>query len=701
MIEETIKGSFKKRLFLNEQQGYGAFVISDQFGAETTIVGPYCYDVRYAPLNIRGYWEMHDRGREFHATNVAFDLESSRIEVMASFFQELVKGLPIEKAKKFASEISELENSSDAAARKLWRIFSKMKDFLNLFLFLYNYGGYLEEAKRVYKKYPDDAIEQLQKDPFRVFNEAKIRFKVADLISLDSGIGRESESRLQAILTCCLRNEENSGNVYIDLNTVFDDAKKYGGDISSSAILAALMVHPYVKEDDTYSQVFYMNDLLKDEKQAAREFVRLMYSRKNLKLHPELITEIEKEIGHPFGDQQKQAFNLMNSTGIKLLTGDPGTGKTTTLNGLLRYLEKVYEKDYGKAPKIALCAPSGRAAQRMKESTGRNALTVHKLLNYQPFGDSYRCKDASDPIDADVIVVDETSMLGLSIFGKLEGAIRSGSLLLLVGDTNQLQSVDPGSVLHDIIKSGYVDSCHLTEIFRQAKESCINIDAKMIINGDSRLRQGPDFQLIHTSPEDTPRMVNNMVNILIREAGDRNKVQVLAPVKKGSCGVRQGNTLLQPIFNPSKEKGVWYGSRNYKPGDRVIMLSNNYEMGYYNGDVGYIKEISNGCAIVQIGPVTIDLTSDQFGDMALAYECTVHKSQGSEYEYLIVVLQQEAKGMMNRNLLYTAVTRAKKKIVVIYEGATLQKAIEEKTMTERNSHLVERIKDGFAKLTEN
>jgi len=688
-MEEVINGVFIKRLFLDEHEGTGAFLFETK-GELVSAYGPYCFSVRYVPLDLRGEWTVTDRGRQFRFTEAGFAFETQDIKYRALFYKELNKKLSDRKAAKLARiDPEKLGKKRNADAKKCAVAIERAKYFTELLNFLYAKGGDLGQARRVFNRYGGDSLEALKKRPFEVFDTSKITFKVADTLSKEAGIDPLAEDRVKAVLTCCMRSRKGSGDVYMKLDDLYEAAQKYG-QIPKTLVLDCLQEHPDAARDPDHEETWYLSTLLSDERQAAKEFARLMYSRRKIPMHPELISRIEEEIGHPFGKQQKEAFQLMNSTGVKLLTGDPGTGKTTTLNGLLRYLELVYEKEFGQEAKIALCAPSGRAAQRMSESTGREALTVHKLLNYQPFEEEVRCKDASDPIDADIVVVDETSMLGLSIFEKLEAAIKSGSMLLLIGDTNQLQSVDPGCVLHDIIQCGYVDSCHLTEVFRQAKESCININAKKVMRGDKCLVQGDDFRIVHTRPEDTPSVLEQEVKALIQEAGDRDKVQVLSPVKKGSCGVRRGNTILQKIFNPGKG-GMWYGAANYRKGDRVIMLSNNYELGYYNGSVGYIEEVSDSSVSIRIGGSLIEIGPDHYEDMNLAYECTIHKSQGSEYDYLIIVMQNEAAGMMTQNLLYTGITRGKKKVVLIYEGNTVQRAIQSKNKNFRRSHLSERI----------
>ena len=243
--------------------------------------------------------------------------------------------------------------------------------------------------------------------------------------------------------------------------------------------------------------------------------------------------------------------------------------------------------------------------------------------------------------------------------------------------------------LTELYQCGLVDRCHLSEVFRQAEESLINRNAKKIISGETNLDVGNDFKIQKCSPENIQKALKNNVCDLLRHY-DASRIQVLSPVRKGSCGVKDGNTTIQNIFNPGKG-GIWFGYRNYKLKDRVMMMSNNYALSYFNGDVGCITEIRDNYMEIQIGEEKIKLPTEKYGDMDLAYDSTVHKSQGSEYDYLIIVLQQEAMGMLDQNLLYTAVTRGKKEVRILYENDTLQKAITTGRTVKRNSHLVQRI----------
>lgn len=713
-----IKGIYKKNLFFNPETGLAAFLLKPDIDCSgytenhgwIKVVGKFCLQQKGLPLEMEGEWHTSDYGPEFHIMNVKETCGT--ICEMEDFIKDL--GFPISprnirKILGFANgDLFQLAMASGSdkqlisatgaevvtAAGVLTKI-RALKIELDLFKFLIQYNGTYEHVVKALKKYPDDALEILKTNPYEMIQNAGLPFKLIDQIALKNGVEPLSEERVKAIISWCVHRDSNSGNVYMNFDQLCRLVGRMFQDIPKPAIISALKDHPFIKKDPDYPDDFYESYLLRDEVKAAKEFVRLMRSRIALPYHPEYIDRIEQERGFAFGNQQRQAFQLLTSTGFKMLTGDPGTGKTTTVNGLLKYLEMLWVDLYGHKPVFALCAPSGRAAQRMKETTGRNALTIHKLIEYQPFGENEYYKDENDPIEADVIVIDETSMLGLSTFTKLIAAIKSGSLVFMVGDTNQLPSVEPGSVLQDIINTCCVDRCHLSEVFRQAEESLINRNAKKVIHGDPELLQGPDFKITKCNREETPAVLRQCVMEMMAKY-DKNSIQVLSPVKKGTCGVKEGNNIIQNIFNPGKG-GVWYGFRNYKPGDRVIMMSNNYATGYYNGDINYIDKIGDSCMEIRTADEILSLTREQWGDMDLAYSITVHKSQGSEYDHLIIVLQEDAAGMLDRNLLYTAITRGKKEVRIIYEGDALERSIRTASKTSRNSHLVQRIQGEIIK----
>lgn len=716
-----IQGIYIKELFFDAEPGRALFLLKPsvdmpEYSSANGLVravGKFCLHQKYMPLYMVGDWKKDEYGFKFEFSNI---YESSAPIDETEKFLELLCGKQISHRelkkliKVVGNDVFSLLSIQDVelkiqkktgidllAVSGLTNKLRYLKNKMDLFVLIDSNGGTYAHCKKILAKFPDNALEIIHKDAYEILQKVNIPFQVIDRIALKAGADSCCLSRIRAILLWAIRKETNAGSTYVTLETLEKIVKNVYGNIPMSAITAALTDHPMVIKDNT-ADVYYEKKLFYDELHAAKEFARLYLSRKEIPWHPELIEELEKDNGYKLGEQQRKSFGLLRNTGIKLLTGDPGTGKTTTVNVLLQYLDRVAKMN-GVKLKIALCAPAGRAAQRMKETTSRNALTIHKLLEFQPYGDNEIYRDENDPIDADVIVVDETSMLGLSLFSKLLGAVKSGSLLLFVGDVNQLPSVEPGNVLQDMIKCGYVDFCHLSEVFRQSEESLIVKNAKEIVNGNGRLLEGDDFEIIKTG-EDIEKDVLECVNQLLEECDNKNDIQILCPVRKGMGGVKKLNNLSQNLFNPGKG-GIWYGYRNYRPHDRVILLSNNYSMNYFNGDVGYITDIVDENVHVQVGENCIELSQELLSDMDLSYVITVHKSQGSEYPYVVLVLPKEAHGILDQNLLYTAVTRAKKKIKILYEDDMLNVALKTKRRENRKTLLAVKIRQQIRQMEKN
>ena len=358
--------------------------------------------------------------------------------------------------------------------------------------------------------------------------------------------------------------------------------------------------------------IVYNRKIYDAENNAVENIIRLTSNREKIPFDARLIRKSEKACGMSYGKQQREAFpKILESKGIKILTGGPGTGKTTTIKGIILAYQEMHPKDV-----VKLCAPTGRAAQRMAESTEMPACTVHRLLNYTPYGEDANFKDASNPIDADLIVVDEVSMLDISLFSMLIDAIKTGATLVLVGDIHQLESVGPGAVLHDLldINDKFIPKCMLTDVFRQKGGSPIIDNSKRINEGRTSLVTGKDFQIIQTKTETESMEKVKGIMKKYYDPKDPFKIQILCPSKEGISGVVNQNTILQECLNTSKDK-IFYGKGCYKVNDKIIMTKNNYEADYYNGDIGIIRSIDKNKQLhVEIREKEYVLTRDMMED---------------------------------------------------------------------------------------
>ena len=439
------------------------------------------------------------------------------------------------------------------------------------------------------------------------------------------------------------------------------------------------------------SEIFYNKKLYQAETRIAKNLIRLssMTDKKNQGWNPRLIEYAQTACQINYGEQQRRAFStVLSSKGLKVVIGGPGTGKTTTIKGIILAYKKIFPDN-----KVKLCAPTGRAAQRMAESTGMEATTVHRLLDYRPYGDSSIHKDANDPIMADLIVVDEMSMMNIELFDIFLSAIKTGTTIIFVGDTHQLEAVGAGSILKDLLEmpETITQKCELTDVFRQKGGSPIIENSMRINRGETTLETRDDFQILHKKYEEESR--DKVMEIMkgLYNPDDPFETQILCPSRKGEAGITNLNTLLQQEFNPGK-KGLQYGSTKFRVGDKIMMTNNNYDSTclFYNGDIGVIKEIHPNGMDVEIRGEILRIKRQMLNLVQLSYGMTIHKSQGSEFKNVVIVMPMEPKSMLVRNLLYTAVTRAKKRVIIINEGSALETSIKvDKSQSRRTTLLLQ------------
>lgn len=566
------------------------------------------------------------------------------------------------------------------------------------FEFILHYGGLYTSAVKLCKEYGSSAKKKLCEDPFGVGMKFGLTFEQCDLIARDMGGHAASEKRIAAAANAIMNRNTQNGNVYICQNALLQkmeallEKSVYPEPLPTSVLVNGILRNDNLfVEQDKQPRVF-QTSLRFAEINTALQIKRLMETSQSLGFKDSLVDKVQKSCNIQYAPQQREAFQCLNQTGIAVITGGPGTGKTTVINGIITAYELLHPDKT-----VRLCAPTGRAAQRMMESTGKVAVTLHRLLEYRPFGNNGEVthKTADDPIDADFIVVDESSMLDVDLANIFLSAVKSGTLVLFVGDINQLPSVGAGNVLHDFIQSNRIPVYRLTTIYRQAKESPIVANAFAINSGSDELIRNEEFLVgFAKSPEKVKLAVMELVRKLYNKA-DPFETQVLVSTYKGESGVNVLNRELQAIVNPRDEnkKELKYGSRIFREGDKVLMLNNNYEAGYYNGDLGSIVRIDGGNMFIRLLDKQICLTHEMFDDVNLAYAMSVHKSQGSEFPNVIIALPYEPMTMLKRNLLYTAITRAKRTVFLVSENGALAKAVATGETGKRKTRLADRLKE--------
>lgn len=521
------------------------------------------------------------------------------------------------------------------------------------------------------RHYGINAPKYIRTSPYIIGTKIGLTFRQCDELALRMGFSATSSQRLKALTSSIVKGYSASGHIY----TPVDQFKKQAEHKINSSVfedkVSILSVSSIKDEEfDIKNKEIFSKTLKKAEERASYNVKRLAITKAE-PFSEKYIPIIEKECNMAFGKEQRMAFDMFKDRGIKILTGGPGTGKTTTVKGLILLYKYMHPEHT-----IKLAAPTGRAAQRLAESTGLPATTVHKLLNYVPYGDNPSCKDGNDPINADFIVIDEASMIDIELFDMLLEAVKNDTTILLVGDIHQLESVGAGAVLRDLLTAKTVNIKHtfLTEVFRQKGGSPIIDNSIKINNGDYDLETTDDFQIFN---EENQLACFNKVKELylsLYNSEDLYDTQILCPSYKGESGIDKLNVSIRDTLNPDG-KTLVYGWQKYRVGDKVIMTRNNMEIGYYNGDIGVIKDIIEDNIVISIKDTEISISRENFDDLSLAYAITVHRSQGSEFENVIVVLPSEPKSLLVRNLFYTAVTRAKKRVFIVTEGEALKTAI--------------------------
>ena len=541
-----------------------------------------------------------------------------------------------------------------------------------LFQNLSPYGISYTESIKLIKLYGKEAENRLKADPYEAGTAIGMSYEMCDKLCKELGYPETEPIRAKTIILESMRQAHNNGHIWVrsrelwgNIGKVLKNSAYEKTELNTSCIL------PFSKNVLRYEGGrFYDNEMYKAETQIVDELLRIHNACKNIiePFSPDLIESASKVCGMPYGRQQQNAFPVMlQKRGFKILIGGPGTGKTTTIKGILFAYKQMHPNHI-----IKLCAPTGRAAQRMAESTGCPATTIHRLLNIRPTDNGLAMVASGEKIEADLIVVDEVSMLDTTLCYDFLKAVKNGTTVIFVGDTNQLESVGPGSVLHDLLTAPFniVQRAVLTEVFRQGADSPIIQNALNINEGRSTLLETPDFHTINVkNAEDIMKIVTDLSEKLY-DPKDPFGTQILCPAHKGTAGIGEINKKLQKLLNPTREF-LKYGYNEFKVGDKILMTTNNYELGYYNGDIGIVKSIKDHGLVLDIRNEIIRIEKDLLGHVQLAYGMTIHKSQGSEFQNVIIVMPKEPASMLVRNLIYTGVTRAKKKVWIIDEQNAL------------------------------
>lgn len=709
---------YNKTIYRNIKTGYTIFSVSTNSPEyKRTDTGPVpCIAIvpTYAsgmPLKIKGDWNVSDKGIYFDAEIVYEHCENEE-SAIKFLLDGNIKGIADKTAKKIVDVlgtdifkaiqkqdlvnkiIKEIPSIDEEKATLLANYILDGKIKRDAYQFISNFGGTYIEAIKLVDLYHLKWRSQLLMNPYYIGKQSGLSFYVCDSIAMTNDIDYLNQNRINSLIFESLIQSLNNGHVYLTQKELINQLNKIvkssacAKPIPTETITSALLHCKFIVIEKDKPCRIYLKSYWTYENESVRHFNRLQNTKVKLPFNDNIASIIEKECHIRYAPAQKKAFDLLKTTGIKIVTGGPGTGKTTTINGIIKAYTMLNPNN-----KVVLCAPTGRASQRMSESTNRVALTIHKTLDYQCFGNDVSHKDSSNPLDAEFIIVDESSMIDIELFSILLDAIRSGSLICFVGDTNQLPSVGAGRVLNDMIESGKAEVYKLDTVFRQNETSKIIRNCNHILRNES-LEEGEDFEIINVDTLDEMSSKIKEITSDLYDEKDPYNMQILGPVKNGHCGIFDINEHIQKLLNHNPVE-MYYGKRTYKLNDKVILNKNNYGEGYFNGDLGTITTIESNRIEITTDDKVIELTQRNYEDMQLAYATTIHKAQGSEFPNCIIVLPNRGGNMLNRNLLYTAVSRAKKKVYIINQDNVLEKAISNIKAYKRNTRLKEKILYGI------
>ena len=718
--DAAIEGILERIVYFSEEDNYTVAKLKVKKERElVTIVGNLLAVHPGETLQLQGKWVNNQKfGRQFKVTSCLPVLPATITGIEKYLGSGLIKGIGPVTAKrlteKFGLEtlaviesnpgrLEEVEGIGPVKIEWIKRAWEEQKEIKEVILFLQNYEVSTAYAVRIYKAYGNNAISFLRENPYRLAMDISgIGFKTADRIAQKLGIEPNSPLRAHAGVLYLLWEATEEGNVFLPREELVEKASAVL-EIEKTLLLEALTNLQQegkivIEEERPGKGEVYLRPLWMAEEKVAERLHRLSRAPK-----PLLAIDTEKAIawvqsvnGVKLAERQQEAIKKSATSKVLVITGGPGTGKTTLVNSILKIMEK-------KKQRIVLVSPTGRAAKRLAEVTGREAKTIHRLLEYKPQEGKFG-RHEENPLEADLVIVDETSMVDVLLMNHLLKAVPSRATLILVGDINQLPPVGPGNVLRDIIRSVTVETVTLAEIFRQASRSMIVVNAHRVNRGELpflKKEKGLDFYFVEKKdPEEALETIKDLCARRIPTAfgfHPANDIQVLSPLRKGTAGVERLNKELQALLNPRGQE-VMSSGHIFRLQDKVMQIKNNYEKEVFNGDIGRIVRIDQEEQeiLVQFEERKVRYDYRDLDELALAYAISVHKSQGSEYPVVILPVLRQHFVLLQRNLIYTAITRAKKLMIIVGDKRALAMAVKNAQVRERYTGLEKRLRQRFS-----
>ena len=740
-MSECVTGYIDHIIFRNEDNGYTVMVLKGvKDEDELTCVGTFPVITQGASIEAEGSFIQHPvYGKQFQAVRLTEKMPEDAMAMERYLGSGAIKGIGAALAgrivRHFGSDtlriveeeperLAEIKGISEKKAHEIAIQIAEKSEMRKVMMFLQKYGISLNLGAKIYQKYGDSVYSVLQENPYRLADDISgVGFKIADEIAYRIGIHTDSDYRIKSGLSYTLLQAGGEGHVYLPKEELFKRAEQLLGVDASymeKHLVDLSMERKIIQKEEKGQVLVYPAQYYYLELNTARMLRELDIDCPEDEERVERrISQIQKETGTVLDEMQEKAVKEAAGHGLLVLTGGPGTGKTTTINAIIRFFES-------EGAELRLAAPTGRATKRMTEATGYEAQTIHRMLELTGMPEDDREgqpvhfeRNAENPLEADVIIIDEMSMVDIHLMHSLLMAVTAGTRLILVGDENQLPSVGPGNVLRDIIRSGQFPVVELKKIFRQASESDIVVNAHKINRGEQVEinNKSRDFFFLKRYDAD---IIIRVVIALIQEKLPKYveakpfEIQVLTPMRKGLLGVERLNQILQRYLNPpdpsKKEKEIGQGL--FREGDKVMQIRNNYQLewevrgrygipvdkgvGVFNGDTGIIRMINEFAELAEVefeDGRYAQYTFKQLDELELAYAVTIHKSQGSEYPAVIIPILSGPRMLMNRNLLYTAVTRARKCVTVVGSEETFREMINNEKQQRRYSSLDRRIQE--------